>query len=200
MLESQTVLKYFVSMSTTGRIVIPKEVRNYEKIKKGDFVYIEKKLPGYLKMNKVDKQDEETKKEIENYIALGWKSSFSSVWGFTHVEENLRVFIPKDYRIFASIEDCRDSLKNKVLATYVSGDIGIWAKDIFENFFEKNFILNIDIEKKMVEERTEEEIQDLLDRTKELMRKLGFFVERKGNKIFLERSREQRKLKMKKLK
>jgi bifunctional DNA-binding transcriptional regulator/antitoxin component of YhaV-PrlF toxin-antitoxin module len=134
MLMIPYVKRYLVSMSYTGRITIPKEIRENRKIKKGDIVYYKKRVPGYILMMPVKyAKDNGNLEKINLFLKAGLRNFFSETWGYTYVEENFRVFIDKSFRNFAQIEDCRRSSKKKVLLFWTRDKyVEIWSKELFD--------------------------------------------------------------------
>ncbi|MDH5414962.1 MAG: AbrB/MazE/SpoVT family DNA-binding domain-containing protein [Flavobacteriaceae bacterium] len=133
-------MEYFVSLSETGRIVILKGIRDNLNIKKGDFLLIQKKEPGFLAVYTEDKIPDKIKNEFD-MIERIFKERFrvrTPSLNYKRVENNYRIFIPRSCRIFSSIENFRYSKKKKVLLILRSQEyFEIWSKEYYNLLFKK---------------------------------------------------------------
>lgn len=131
-----------VLMTDTGRIVIPKKMRELLEIKKGDVIFYEQRVPGYILASTEETADNKLIERMRHLSKSNLKKYFEEDWGFCLVEEKFRIFIPKSYRIFASIDICRESSSKKVLmALLLWKQFEIWAPERWEHAIKMSDVL-----------------------------------------------------------
>jgi len=170
-----------VAISYTGRVVIPKKMRELANIEKGNVIFLKKELPGYvLLITNIERNEKHILAEncklkdvspeladyynrhkisssitdkVKYYLKHGKKSYEGHNEGFSLVEDNYRIFIPKGFREFASIEDDRKKWGAEVLLVFERMDriIQLWDirffnklksklyKDLFGDSFEHEY-------------------------------------------------------------
>jgi AbrB family looped-hinge helix DNA binding protein len=128
--------KFMAAINYTGRIVIPKGLREALGINKGDALIIFKESPGFLSMWKKERVDAESRKAMELIERTKPTKLFLFESGISFVEEGFRIFIAKDFRKFASIDELRESSKKKILLLVNHFDcVEIWSKDVWDQLY-----------------------------------------------------------------
>lgn len=137
-----TKSEFLVSISYTGRIVIPKFIRQKYDLAIKDVLLILKETPGFLSIMPVKQSKKELSDVIYKLANDRTKKPFFLEWGICMLESGFRIFIPKSYREFASIEESRKSSAKGILILINHFDqIEIWSKKrrdaLFKEYYEK---------------------------------------------------------------
>lgn len=142
-------------MTYTGRVRIPKIIREDFKIEPGDIVFFKKENSGCISMKNEEILDEKYKKMMRNFY---WNTEppekfFGIEYGFSYIEKDFRVYIEKSFRDFASIDCCRESKKKKVLIILnFFGYVEFWSREVLYRVHGKN-VFNVDSGKLSTNER-----------------------------------------------
>ncbi|GEM_PF-6876455 len=134
--------EYLASLSYTGRLVIPKAIRQKLCLAEKDAMVIVKETPGFLSLRSVKKLKADLSAEILEMAKARTVKPFFLEWGICFLERGFRIFVPKGYREFASIEESRKSSQKGILILVNHfGQIEIWSikrRDVlFREYYEK---------------------------------------------------------------